>query len=108
MIISTGPYGNCEYLHELLEVQHEYSKFVTIRETCNLGTSDDIDYCINILNCIPNIDFDKAKAEILELTGYDEKTGWFSKKCAGEDWDYEMLDDILMKYVGRELYREYR
>ena len=44
--------GNCDDLYQLLEVQHEYSKFVTIRATCNLGTDDDVDYCMNIINCI--------------------------------------------------------
>lgn len=92
---------------ELLEIQHEYSKFCTIREFTNLGTGDDVDYCMNILNCVPNIDVDEAKKEILDHVGYDDKTGWFSKKDAGEDWDYITLDKVLFKYVGRELYHEY-
>lgn len=92
---------------ELLRVQHEYSKFVTIRETANLGTDDDVDYCMNILNSVPNINFDEAEKAILDHVGYDDETGWFSKKDAGEDWDYITLDKVLFKYIGKELYHEY-
>lgn len=92
---------------ELLRVQHEYSKFVTMREFVNLGTDDDVDYCMNILNCVSNIDIAEAKIAILDHVGYDDETGWFSKKDAGEDWDYITLDKVLFKYIGRELYHEY-
>lgn len=92
---------------ELLRVQYEYSKFMTVREMCNLGTDDDVDYCMNILECVPNIDINKAKADILDHVGYDEETGWFSKKDAGEDWDYITLDEVLFKHIGRKLYHEY-
>ena len=70
MVVSTGVYGNCDALYQLLEVQHEYSKFVTVREMCNLGTDDDVDYCMNIINCIPNIDVDELR-KVCELFGYD-------------------------------------
>lgn len=106
MVISTGVYGNCDALHQLLEVQHEYSKFVTVREMCNLGTDDDVDYCMNILHCIPNIDVDEAKKAILDHVGYDEEAGWFNNKEPGEDWDYNTLDEVIMKYVGKDLYQE--
>ena len=92
---------------ELLRIQHEYSRFVTIRDFVNLSTSDDVDYCINILNCVPDIDIEEAEKAILDHVGYDDETGWFSKKDTGEDWDYISLDKVLFKYIGKELYHEY-
>lgn len=92
---------------ELLRIQHEYSKFVTIREFVNLGTSDDVDYCMNILNCVPDINIEEAEKAILDHVGYDDDTGSFSRKESGDDWDYITLDKVLFKYVGRELYSEY-
>ena len=76
-------------------------------EIVNLGTDDDVDYCMNILDCVSDIDFEKARKAILDHVGYDDETGWFSKKDAGEDWDYTTLDKVLFKYIGRELYHEY-
>lgn len=90
---------------ELLRVQHEYSKFVTIREFTNLETDDDVDYCMNILECVSDIDFEEARKAILDHVGYDYETGWFEKD-AGEDWDYTTLDKVLFKYIGKELYHE--
>lgn len=92
---------------ELLRIQHEYSRFATIREFVELGTNDDVDYCMNILNCVPDIDIKKAEKAILDHVGYDDETGDFSKKEVGKDWDYTTLDKVLFKYIGRELYYEY-
>lgn len=92
---------------ELLRIQHEYSRFATIREFVQLGTDDDVDYCMNILNCVPDIDIEEAEKAILDHVGYDDETGDFSKKEVGEDWDYTTLDKVLFKYIGRELYYEY-
>lgn len=91
---------------ELLRVQHEYSKFVTMRESNYLGTDEDVDYCMNILNCVPNIDIDESEKAILDHVGYDDETGWFSEREAGEDWDYTTLDEVLFECIGRELYHE--
>lgn len=92
---------------ELLRIQHEYSKFATIREFVNLRTSDDVDYCMNILNYVPDINIEEAEKAILDHVGYDDDTGFFSRKEAGDDWDYITLDEVLFKYIGRELYHEY-
>lgn len=92
---------------ELLRIQHEYSTFVTIREFVNLKTSDDVNYCMNILDCVSDINIEEAEKAILDHVGYDDETGCFSKKEAGEDWDYTTLDKVLFKYIGRELYHEY-
>ena len=70
----------------------------------NLGTDDDVDYCMNILSRVSNIDIEEARQAILDHVGYDDETGWFSKREAGEDWDYTTLDKVLFKYIGRELY----
>lgn len=89
----------------LLHIQHEYSKFVTMREFNNLETSDDVDYCMNILSCVPDIDIGVAKMEILNHVGYNEETGWFEAE-PGENWDYNTLDEVLFKCIGKELYHE--
>lgn len=102
MVISTGIYGNCENLYKLLNVQHEYSKFVTIREMCNLESSDDWDCCMNILKCITNINIKNAQKELAELMEWDDEYSCFN----GDEWDYNMLDEILMKYIGKDLYQE--
>lgn len=92
---------------ELLRIQHEYSKFATMREFVNLDTNDDVNYCMNILNCVPDIDIEEAEKAILDHVGYDDETGWFIGKEPGDDWDYTTLDKVLFKYIGRELYYEY-
>lgn len=92
--------------YKKLEIQHEYSTFATMREVNSLGIDEDWDYCMNILYCIPNIDIEFAKKELKNLMGWDEENGYF----AGNDWDYIMLDEILLKYIeqaGGNLYLYY-
>ena len=88
---------------ELLRIQHKYSEFCTIREFERLGSSDDWEYCMDILSAIPDININKAKKEIADLMGWNEENGCFFE---GNEWDYIMLDEILFKYVGRELYHD--
>lgn len=89
--------------YELLKLQHEYSKFVTMRDFVNLSSDDDFEYCMNILECVPNIDLEIAKHDILTLMGFDYKSEMFTNN----DWDYIMLDEILKKHIKEDLYWEY-
>lgn len=93
-------FGNCNNLKNLLHTQHEYSKFCTLRERIDLGSDDDFEYCIKILSCVDNIDIEPAKKEILELMEYNYDNGSYD----GYEWDYNQLDEILIKYIGIDLY----
>ena len=81
--------------YRLLEIQHRYSQFYTMREVNSLGFDEDWDYCMKILECVPNIDMNSAKADIAELMGWSDENGWFNN----DDWDYIMLDEILLKHI---------
>lgn len=89
--------------YKKLEIQHEYSTFVTMREVNSLDYDEDWEYCMKILNCVPNINIDGAQKELKEMMCYDEETDCLM----GGDWTYEMLDSILLKYIreaGGDLY----
>ena len=49
---------------------------------------------------VDNIDIESAKKEILELMEYDYENGSYD----GYEWDYNQLDEILIKYIGIDLY----
>lgn len=74
-----------------------------MREFVNLYASDDWYYCMNILECVPNINISGAQKELAKLMGWNEEHGCFSDN----EWDYIMLDKVLFKYIGKELYHEY-
>lgn len=95
---------------KLLEIQHEYSRFCILRNMTypiglgfdELGNSEDLSLCMNILECCDWVDLNEAKTEILEFMGYD-----FERKCFKYNgWQYDDLDKIIMKYVGEQLYSE--
>lgn len=89
-----------------LEIQHEYSTFVTMREVNSLDYDEDWEYCMNILSCVPDIDIEEAKRELATLMEWNEENGCF----VSGDWDYIMLDEILLKYItkaGGNLYIDY-
>ena len=96
----------CLGQYKMLEIQHEYSTFVTMREVNSLDYDEDWEYCMNILDCIPDIDIKSAQKELATLMCWNEENGWFDSG----DWDYIMLDEILLKYVekaGGRLYINY-
>lgn len=96
----------CLSEYKKLEIQHEYSTFVTMREVNSLDYDEDWEYCMNILKCVPDINMKEAQKELATLMCWDETNGCF----VSGDWDYIMLDEILMKYIieaGGNLYINY-
>lgn len=76
-----------------------------MRETNFLSSSDDFEYCMEIIDCLDE-ENDVIRKFIDEvgclLMGYDDKNQTFDNN----NWDYAMLDEILFKYIGKELYHD--
>ena len=90
---------------ELLRVQHEYSKFVTVREMCNLGTDDDVDYCMNIINCVSDIDFEEAEklVKLGDRAVFDSDFEKFGEDCVmGKALDDRAGCALLMELLKEE------